>query len=308
MLSGLFKRENIRTSEDRAALDVILENIPVGLTWVGPDLIFRAANRKHAELFGVPWELAKPGSSIVELWRFLAERGDYGDLKTEEAINQKLDELGARHTGTEHFFYERPIGNSKVITIEGRPVQGGGIVCIFTDVTELKNKERALEKSGERFEKVNVAIDNALESALAGDFTKRIDSAHDDEKLNALCDNVNALLAEVDNGLSEVGSVLNALAGGDLANTVQGEYQGAFQTLKNNTNHTVERLREITGQIADASDSLQVFQSNLSTGFNDLATRTEFQASSMEETTAAMEELSTTVRQNASNAAEANKL
>jgi methyl-accepting chemotaxis protein len=46
----------------------------------------------------------------------------------------------------------------------------------------------------------------------------------------------------------------------------------------------------------------------IAVGINDLSARTEHQASSLEETTASMEELSATVRQNADNAQEANQV
>jgi methyl-accepting chemotaxis protein len=64
---------------------------------------------------------------------------------------------------------------------------------------------------------------------------------------------------------------------------------------------TIREVRDSTGAIASAS-------SQIASGNLDLSARTEAQASSLEETAAAMEELTSTVKQNADNARQANQL
>ncbi|MFA6068425.1 MAG: methyl-accepting chemotaxis protein [Janthinobacterium sp.] len=66
-------------------------------------------------------------------------------------------------------------------------------------------------------------------------------------------------------------------------------------------NVTIREVRDSTGAIASAS-------SQIASGNLDLSARTETQASSLEETAAAMEELTSTVKQNAENAHQANQL
>lgn len=55
-----------------------------------------------------------------------------------------------------------------------------------------------------------------VDSAVAGDFTRRVDAEFPDAELNALAGSVNNLVATVDRGLSETGEVLAALANTDL--------------------------------------------------------------------------------------------
>ncbi|CAN7425003.1 methyl-accepting chemotaxis protein [Pseudoduganella sp. LjRoot289] len=75
----------------------------------------------------------------------------------------------------------------------------------------------------------------------------------------------------------------------------------AFNRFVSSLNGTISKVRDSTHLIATASS--EIAEGNL-----DLSGRTEHQASNLEETAAAMEELTSTVKQNTANAEEANKL
>jgi methyl-accepting chemotaxis protein-1 (serine sensor receptor) len=64
----------------------------------------------------------------------------------------------------------------------------------------------------------------------------------------------------------------------------------------------------LIGQVRSSADSIAMASAEIAHGNNDLSRRTESQASSLEETAASMEELNSTVRRNADNATEANRL
>ena len=68
------------------------------------------------------------------------------------------------------------------------------------------------------------------------------------------------------------------------------------------------QLVELISQVRTSADSIASASSEIAQGNNDLSSRTETQASALEETAASMEELNSTVKQNAQNASEANKL
>ncbi|TFW35352.1 methyl-accepting chemotaxis protein [Massilia horti] len=106
---------------------------------------------------------------------------------------------------------------------------------------------------------------------------------------------------------AEAAAVTRRIAGKDLSEPVvldgvaEGSLLQAIAQMQRELAATVRRIRTHAATIA--SSSSQIAEGNL-----DLSARTEAQASSLEETAAAMEELTGTVRQNAEHAHHANEL
>jgi methyl-accepting chemotaxis protein-1 (serine sensor receptor) len=108
--------------------------------------------------------------------------------------------------------------------------------------------------------------------------------------------------------LHEAVGVAQTVASGDLRSEVRvnsrdeiGELLGALKLMQNNLSNIVGKVRTGTETIHGAT--VEIAAGNL-----DLSGRTEEQASSLEETAAAMVQLTTTVQQNNANASEACKL
>ncbi len=162
--------------------------------------------------------------------------------------------------------------------------------------------DRTLERQIER------EVSTVVAAAAAGDLATRMDSAGKTGFFALLANNLNALIEKVDQGIREIRSVLGALAQGDLSRTIDVRMDGVFGEMKSDTNATVERLREIVGQIQAAADSINTAASEISAGNIDLSSRTEQQAASLEQTASSMTELTTTVQQNAESARQADAL
>ena len=147
-----------------------------------------------------------------------------------------------------------------------------------------------------------------VEAAAAGDFSKRIADADKSGFMLQMAQGLNAVLGTSEEALHEIGRILKALAQGDLTQEIRADFKGVFAELKDNSNETIVKLRDIITRIRDASQSINTAAREIATGNNDLSRRTEDQASSLEETASSMEEFASTVRQNAENAQEANRL
>jgi methyl-accepting chemotaxis protein len=151
-------------------------------------------------------------------------------------------------------------------------------------------------------------VAEVIDATSRGDFTKRIDEKGKEEFFLLLSKGMNSLVQTCSDSLSEIVTVLNAMSHGDLTQTITGNYEGTFGQLKNDTNLTVESLRNIVQQIQDSTDAISTGSKEIAAGNNDLSHRTEQQAASLEETAASMQELTSTVRHNAENATQANTL
>jgi methyl-accepting chemotaxis protein len=78
-----------------------------------------------------------------------------------------------------------------------------------------------------------------------------------------------------------------------------GDYEGAFGRLRDDTNGVCDTLTQIVRGLRDTSRQLKTATSEMLSGSNDLSQRTTKQAATIEETSAAMEQLATTVHDNA---------
>jgi methyl-accepting chemotaxis protein len=155
---------------------------------------------------------------------------------------------------------------------------------------------------------VEQEVSSLVEAAVMGDFSQRIDVAGKEGFFKALGEGMNKLMDTSETSLNEVARVLNALSKGDLTETITAEYFGTFGQLKDDSNATVENLKELISGIKTAVDSINTAAKEIAAGNTDLSQRTEEQASSLEETASSMEELASTVKQNAENAKQANQL
>jgi methyl-accepting chemotaxis protein len=155
---------------------------------------------------------------------------------------------------------------------------------------------------------VEKEISAIVASASAGSLDSRIDLAGKDGFFLTLAQGINGLLETTQTALVATSEVLSRVSQGDLTQKIEADYQGIFGQLKDDTNTTIERLREVVGRIKDATEAINIASQEIAAGNQDLSSRTEEQASSLEETSSAMEELNATVKQNAENAKQANEL
>ncbi len=167
--------------------------------------------------------------------------------------------------------------------------------------------ERSQSERAEMMQELQHEFGAVVDAAVAGDFSQRVAAEFPDAELNALARSVNELVETVDRGMDESGEVLSALAHTDLTKRVTGDYQGAFERLKRNTNAVADKLVEIVSQLRQTSGGLKNATGEILSGANDLSERTTKQAATIEETSAAIEQLANTVATNAKRATAASE-
>ena len=157
--------------------------------------------------------------------------------------------------------------------------------------------------------KIVAEIQQIVEAAATrGDFSVKMDMSGKQGYTKTLSELLNQLSDVTDTGLRDVMRVANALAEGDLTQTITKDYPGLFGQTKDGVNATVENLKTLVDEIKVAVEGINTGSKEIAVGNQDLSQRTEEQASSLEETASSMEELTSTVKQNAENAKQANQL
>lgn len=163
---------------------------------------------------------------------------------------------------------------------------------------------------GDRTEEVAIEkeIDGIVESAAAGDLSKRLSLDGKEGFFKDLSHGLNSMVSVCDEVITSTVEMLDSMSRGDMSKRIEGEYQGAFGKLKSDANSTAARLTEIISEIRESADSVVNGAEEMAQGNTDLSQRTEEQASSLEETASSMEEMTTTVTQNAESAQLATEL
>ncbi|PHV13698.1 methyl-accepting chemotaxis protein [Janthinobacterium sp. BJB1] len=115
-----------------------------------------------------------------------------------------------------------------------------------------------------------------------------------------------AIAAPVARAADMLGDI--ASGNGDLSRRMAVESDDEVGALASAFNRFIASLNVTIREVRDSTEAIAGASSQIASGNLDLSARTEAQASSLEETAAAMEELTSTVKQNADNARQANQL
>ncbi len=123
-----------------------LNLIQQALTIYDADLKLAVCNHRFQEMFDLPDELVALGSGFDDTIRYLAKRGDYGDVgDLEHFVQTRVDIARA----FEPHYMERTRANGRMISVEGSPLPQGGWVTVYTDITRTKRQEALLTARSE---------------------------------------------------------------------------------------------------------------------------------------------------------------
>ncbi|RKF13097.1 response regulator [Roseovarius spongiae] len=123
-----------------------LNLIQQALTIYDRDLRLAACNARFQEMFELPDRLATPGADFADTVRFLAERGDYGEVADLEPFVAVRVEIARAF---EPHYMERTRANGRTISVEGSPLPEGGWVTVYTDITRARRQEALLRARSE---------------------------------------------------------------------------------------------------------------------------------------------------------------
>jgi methyl-accepting chemotaxis protein len=102
--------------------------------------------------------------------------------------------------------------------------------------------------------------------------------------------------------VNETAAGLSALAAGDLAHRITGNFPGEYARLKDDFNVAMEKLEDAMGVIGANASAMHSGAGEISQAADDLSRRTEQQAATLEETAAALDQITATVKRTAEGA------
>lgn len=151
---GLFPLRELAQDGLNATLDLL----PLGIGVFDSKSTLRYCNRPFRELRQLPDEICAPGTALIDIIRFIAMRGDYGQGDLETLVCDRVAEV----TSGKSWEVEQGIPGDRRLQITHTPTPDGGVMITYTDVTEARETERRLRESEERYGLVSEAVSEGI--------------------------------------------------------------------------------------------------------------------------------------------------
>jgi signal transduction histidine kinase len=199
-----------------------------------------AWNRNLQEMLELPEDFLARRPSVVEYFRYLAERGEYSaDLEAQ--LSRTIDDL------SQEMRFERTRPDGRVMEVRRNPVPGGGFVLIYADITKRKRAEEAIraardaaEKALRELQMAQASLVHAQKMAALGQLTAGI--AHEIKNPLNFVNNFAGLSVELLDELKEAAHAVSALDPAKCAEIVE-----TIRMLTGNLEKIVEHGRRADG-------------------------------------------------------------
>ncbi len=162
----LFNEVQERTAETertRKVMQTAFDNMGDGVALLDKDMRLQFMSQERIKSRQFPPELVHPGVPARELMLFQARRGDYGPVTDDADIERKIDAAFARMTTPGGTRYVRP-ENGRYIEFSFKPISDGGLLAVFRDITELREREEALAAAKEDVERTRELMQTVLDN------------------------------------------------------------------------------------------------------------------------------------------------
>lgn len=193
--------------------------------------------------------------------------------------------------------------------------QGGGeAVC---DQRQLRVGCQALENQGTPMGWVINFADHSAESALIqavqdmvnaalkGDLSGRVRLPENESFVSTLGEAMNTLIDVADKITRDLLLLLQALAQGNLSQSIENDYQGRFGDLCHHANLTVSKIKSVTGEITEVSNVVNIGVDNIFTGSTELQEHVTLLNEEIQHAQHKLKEMTGIAKNNADNALKA---
>jgi diguanylate cyclase (GGDEF)-like protein len=126
-----------------ALLQTIIRYFPAGMILLDTDLRLTYANQQFLDLLDLPERLGGNGSTTVnDIVRYCAERGDYGPGDIEKLIAKRMLTVGSGQFKA----FDFAMRSGRILEVQNVPLDDGRILRTYVDVTARRQEEVRMMK------------------------------------------------------------------------------------------------------------------------------------------------------------------
>jgi methyl-accepting chemotaxis protein len=176
----------------------------------------------------------------------------------------------------------------------------------LTAVVKIRSQNDVMAKSLiDVIKAVNTLVADAnllSKAAVDGELGVRAEAARHQGDFRKVVEGLNAVMVAVNTPVEELRTVLGALEGGDLTQSMKKSYAGTWDELKSAVNNMLKKLTEVVTDVNAGAQALSSASEEVSATAQSLSQAASEQAAGVEETSASIEQMTSSIAQNTENA------
>jgi class 3 adenylate cyclase len=142
-------------AEARRRLTDAIESISEGFSlYDAEDRLVICNSRYHEQLYPGMSNIVQLGTSFETIIRTAVERGLVDEVKDFESVDSWVEDRLERHRNPSGSFIQRR-GQQQWVQISERRTEDGGYVAVYTDITEIKDREEELAEKSTALEQLS---------------------------------------------------------------------------------------------------------------------------------------------------------
>jgi len=121
-------------------------------------------NRRYLEIYGFSETVVRPGIALQKIMEYSVSLGNYTRDQAETALLARPRHADRRDEAT----LEQKLRDGRIIAVKHCPIENGGSVALYEDITEEKRRQGALESLSQKLGMQNLMFESALNNMIQG--------------------------------------------------------------------------------------------------------------------------------------------